>query len=421
MGPAPKYIDLAYDHANSDESALKLVATLFPDWASQKDTVQFIRFKDGITNTLLKVINKRPGYTEEQIDRDAVLLRAYGNGTQVLIDRDRECASHSLLASHNLAPPLLARFKNGLLYRFISGKVCSPADLRRSDVWRAVARRLAEWHATLPISAILDKPGEKNSSKGPFETMSKISSLPSPNIWTVMYRWSCALPDQTDSQSNRKAMIQKELEWMAEKLGDVPGIHSQQLIFAHCDLLHGNVIVQPSAAHLHHPSEHSEPSSSASSPLTAPSMASDRDVAPVKVHFIDYEYATPSPVAFDIANHFAEWGGFDCDFTVLPTRAQRRNFLSTYLQAYNSFKGREFESKELEQLMAEVDLFRGVPGFYWGIWAIIQAEISSIDFDYANYAEVRMSEYWAWKKSLTNENGQGDQVPVRERRWAQDE
>ena len=42
--------------------------------------------------------------------------------------------------------------------------------------------------------------------------------------------------------------------------------------------------------------------------------------------------------------------------------------------------------------MAQVDRFRGAPGFYWGIWALIQATISQIDFDYAGYAEIRLGE-----------------------------
>lgn len=41
-----------------------------------------------ITFQLLKAIKRRPGYTEEQIDKEAVLVRAYGNGTEVLIDRE---------------------------------------------------------------------------------------------------------------------------------------------------------------------------------------------------------------------------------------------------------------------------------------------------------------------------------------------
>lgn len=39
---------------------------------------------------LFKAINRLPGLSESDVDQDAILLRAYGRGTQVLIDRDRE-------------------------------------------------------------------------------------------------------------------------------------------------------------------------------------------------------------------------------------------------------------------------------------------------------------------------------------------
>lgn len=72
-------------------------------------------------------------------------------------------------------------------------------------------------------------------------------------------------------------------------------------------------------------------------------------------------------------------------------------------------------------MFAEVDLYRGVPGFYWGIWALIQATISQIDFDYAAYAEVRLGEYWAWREENDgSREASGKEVPLRERRWAQD-
>ena len=36
----------------------------------------------------MKAVKKHPGVSQEQLDKDAVLLRAYGNGTEVLIDRE---------------------------------------------------------------------------------------------------------------------------------------------------------------------------------------------------------------------------------------------------------------------------------------------------------------------------------------------
>lgn len=171
-------------------------------------------------------------------------------------------------------------------------------------------------------------------------------------------------------------------------------------MFAHCDLLSGNVIIQPK--------------NSATSPE-----------APEIVSFIDYEYATPSPAAFDIANHFAEWGGFDCDFNLLPTKFQRLDFIREYIRSYFSQLGQDKTSEELENesqvLFAEVDIFRGIPGFYWGIWALIQATISQIDFDYASYAEIRLGEYWAWRAESDGSRLESKQeMPLRERRWAQD-
>lgn len=107
-----RHITLTYNNADSQSSALRLILTIFPEWEHEDGQIEFIRFTDGITNTvcltipatglfslsgkgctdcvymqLLKAVKRRPGYTEEQIDQEAVLLRAYGKGTEVLIDR----------------------------------------------------------------------------------------------------------------------------------------------------------------------------------------------------------------------------------------------------------------------------------------------------------------------------------------------
>jgi ethanolamine kinase len=148
------------------------------------------------------------------------------------------------------------------------------------------------------------------------------------------------------------------------------------------------------------------------------------DAVPI-VSFIDYEYATPSPAAFDIANHFAEWGGFDCEHHLLPTRSQRRDFIREYVRSYFAHLGNDMspmdEEAEVGRLFEEVDVYRGVPGFYWGIWALIQAKISQIDFDYASYAEIRLGEYWAWREESDGSRAASKkEVALRERRWAQE-
>ncbi|MCJ1249356.1 hypothetical protein MMC30_006579 [Trapelia coarctata] len=439
-----RHIPLSYNNADSQASALRLVLTLFPDWEHTEGKVEFIRFKDGITNTLLKAVKRRPGYSEEQIDNEAILLRAYGKGTEILIDRERETTSHSLLSSHNLAPSLLARFQNGLMYRFIRGRVCQPQDLREEPVWRGVARRMGQWHAVLPVvtedvTAFMTEGGEEDhfsrTASKPMPPLTEINAItpnkPTPNIWTVMHKWVHALPTRTEQEKKRQAVLHQELIRTVAELGDRPGLGKDGLVFSHCDLLSGNVIILP-------------PTSS-STATTKPDVHS--------VSFIDYEYATPSPAAFDLANHFAEWGGFDCDFSVLPTRSVRRAFLREYLSSYLSHLSQPQSTSatstletplsstspdqvepdittEVETLFAEVDRFRGIPGLYWGIWALIQATISQIDFDYASYAEVRLGEFWAWRAASEGREvtGVGTDVlsvagtdgKVREGRWAEE-
>ena len=318
-----------------------------------------------------------------------------------------------LLASHNLAPPLLARFQNGMIYRYIPGTVCTPADLREEAVWRGVATRLGEWHASLPIMPSVPAKSVENGHVEKDITLKLVKPVPpaeqvdgvtskkvTPNVWTIMQKWISALPADTEAEKERQALLQKELTRTVSEFADLPGLGKDGLVLSHCDLLSGNVVI-----------------------VTSPSKATTNGTQMAEVNFIDYEYAVPAPAAFDLANHFAEWGGFECDYSVLPTRATRRAFLSQYLDSYRKNLASDSELNkfaELDSLCNMVDHFRGIPGLYWGIWALIQAMISQIDFDYASYADVRLEEYFAWR---ADEDGsrvkEGKEMTLRERRLAE--
>jgi len=234
-----RFIPLTYNPGESQTSALRLILTLRPEWEDGK--VEFVRFTDGITNTLLKVMNKKDGLSDEEIDAEAVLLRAYGQGTDLIIDRERETQNHELLMQHNLAPELLARFHNGMLYRFIRGSVTSPADLRKKEIWRAVAKRLAEWHAVVPCistprkslsveidgSEKFDMAAPTPSKKDPALQVAidnVAPGKPAPNVWTVMQKWIYALPTGTDAEKTRQATLQKELTRLVAEFSNRPGL-----------------------------------------------------------------------------------------------------------------------------------------------------------------------------------------------------
>ncbi|KIW67086.1 hypothetical protein PV04_06359 [Phialophora macrospora] len=397
-------IDLAFDNNSLEESARSLVYRVQPKWRDTPGEIVITKFTDGITNTLLKISKHTPGLSESEIDTDAVLLRAYGNNTEIIIDRDREARSHGLCAERGLAPPLLARFKNGLLYRFIIGQVCTPQDLVSEPVWRAVARRLGEWHARMPNAAVVEDKkevsnvvnGHKLNGKEP-DGSELASRQPAPNMWSVMQKWVHALPSNSPKQEARKQLLQKELDRSFKDLDNERGPGSSGFVFGHCDLLSANVIMLPKG------------------------RVCSAEGDSLEVSFIDYEYATPCPAAFDIANHFAEWGGYDCDYNMLPTKSVRRQFLKDYLDSFAAHSDRPLPDGMLDTLDEEVDRYRGMPGFYWGVWALIQATISQIDFDYASYAEVRLGEYSAWRAEENGSRGRNNlQMPLREWRWASD-
>jgi len=359
---------------------------------------------------LLQVSRHGPDTSQSEAESNSILMRAYGNDTDLIIDRDREATSHSLLADRGMAPPLLARFQNGLLYGFIPGKVCKAQDLTREPVWRSVAQKLGEWHARIPISGISSQPLVLNGANGhanghcvaskTHNARSKANPLasrsPIPNVWSVMQNWVNALSTNTEKERARKEMLQQELERSFEELDSEDGIGEHGFVFAHCDLLCANVIQ-----------------------LQSPDAPSAPDIQPVT--FIDYEYATPAPAVFDISNHFAEWAGYDCDYSMVPTKSVRRSFLEEYVASYSKYSNLKLDVSTVDSLYQDIDRWRGIPGLYWGIWSLIQARISEIDFDYASYAEKRLGEYFAWRSETDGTRTRdGRKMPLRERRWAEE-
>src|ERR1700743_863319 len=76
------------------------------------------------------------------------------------------------------------------------------------------------------------------------------------------------------------------------------------------------------------------------------------------------------------------------------------SFIEEYARSYRQVAPLE---STIESLLTEVDRYRGMPGFYGGVQALIQASISHIEFDWSSYAEARLAEYWAWRAETVAE------------------
>jgi ethanolamine kinase len=269
-------------------------------------------------------------------------------------------------------------------------------------VSRAIAKELGQWHGRLPLSAFSSTTSKNETQLRVQEP--KLSTLrPYPNVWTLMQRWLDGLPAGSEEDKERNQSLQKELSALCEEFTDVPGLCGKDYVFVHGDLHDANIIIRK-PSQINCTAENNEPE------------------AELKVDFIDYEYCMPAPPAFELAYHFSEWAGFDCNYDFIPTRAQRLKFLETYVTAFHQnvieCPGRDIAG-DTAYLHGQVDQFRGVPGFYWGVWALMQ--IHSTGEDYSSFYETKIKEYWDWKAEVdgTREKS-GKELSLRERRWMED-
>lgn len=133
------------------EGATEILKVIRPDW--QRDNVRFKLFTDGITNKLVGCF-KQPDESDDSKGtpepEDVVLIRVYGNKTDLLIDRRKETENIQLLHRYGYAPALYATFANGLAYEYVPGVTLTPDTCHSDAVWPLVARRMAQMHKVRP-------------------------------------------------------------------------------------------------------------------------------------------------------------------------------------------------------------------------------------------------------------------------------
>lgn len=188
------------------------------------------------------------------------LLKVYGDGTNIIIDRNsqshkspslpmfdthhpspneklgfrtksmnaEEVVFHQILARHHLAAPLLFRFASGHAYRFVEGEACSASSIADPRVWPGVAAELARWHTLLPT------PSVDIGTKSPLQQEH--------NVWATAKKWLEAVPLPTKQKEDLRLGFEYLVHRVLET--DPP---DQAPVLGHGDLLGANVIVQHDA------------------------------------------------------------------------------------------------------------------------------------------------------------------------------
>ncbi|GAB0096001.1 Ethanolamine kinase [Sergentomyia squamirostris] len=321
------------------EGARGILSHIRPLW--KPEDIEFKLFTDGITNKLV-------GCFHGEVT-DTVLIRIYGNKTDLLIDRTAETRNIKLLHSRGFAPSLYATFNNGLAYEFVPGATLTPTSVKDDQIWPLIAQRMAEMHRV-------------DCGKGVPRT---------PVLRTKFHQFLALIPEKfsNDKIHNRvkdQFLPPSKLKKEAQELCDYLEKLNNPVVFAHNDLLLGNVIYTETEQ---------------------------------RVTFIDYEYAAYNYQAFDIGNHFNEFVGIDeIDYSIYPSRDFQMKWLRVYLETFSH--PQTISQSDLNRLYVQVNKFALASHLFWTVWSLIQAEHSTIDFDFVQYAEIRYEEYLRTKNEF---------------------
>lgn len=349
--------NLTLDPNNFKLDLERLILQLRPNWCKEK--LRFKEYNGGLTNKLVGVCQ-----INDLNERNIILCRIYGGGTDKYINRDDEVNNMKLLSEHQLGPKVFCKFNNGICYEYMPGIIVDYKLLQNEQVYSKIAQLVATMHLVEPKKKLLND-----------HTMAKGDHANGENIYIFnkIHELLSYVPDNYETSLNcsdlekvskipAKALLINEVETMQDYIVKYCNLNNSKVVFSHNDLLLGNIIYNKDES---------------------------------EVYFIDYEYSALNWQSYDIANHFNEYAGVDCvDYNLYPSKEYQLKWLEYYLRKFNETS---FNDENLNRLYNEVAKFTLVSHLFWGIWSIVQARYSQNDFDFVNYASVRLGEYFKCK------------------------
>ncbi|KAL7632678.1 UNVERIFIED_CONTAM: hypothetical protein RMT77_017003 [Armadillidium vulgare] len=317
--------------------AIEILKHIKPDW--NEDKLNFKIYTEGISNKLI-------GIWYENFN-DQVLVRIYGEKTELFIDRNAEKNNIKLLHDKKCGPELFAVFKNGLSYSFVPGTPLDAKSVLNEEIWTAVAKHMTELHK---IEVKMSEP------------------LLFPKIRTFID----LLPSEFDEEKNRRiaphGLSKLYFENEVNELEPILTSLGCPLAFCHNDILLSNIIWNREEK---------------------------------SVNFIDFEYAASNYQAYDIANHFNELPGVDIDLdydNLFPSVEFQRIWIRKYLSYFKKISLTDIPEDEIEKWRKWVCKFTLASHLLWGAWSLLQSCHSTIDFDFTAYSLTRILEYRKRKK-----------------------
>lgn len=343
------------------EPFIQMLQSIRSHWADVK-CIRVRAFTEGITNRLVSFdYMSNSGDNDGHNDTDRLLVRIYGQNTEKFIDRQAEIKNLAHLHRCGLCSPVFAQFRNGLCYGFTPGQTIDNHMLTtNNELTEAIAVQMARMHV---IATSCDQDATKQRTASLSNMINKyLSLLEDDSLNTIRAIKNSSIFDSLPD----KRTLQIEVDQLCNHLNEC----QLPIVFCHNDLLMKNIIY---------------------------------DSISKSVSFIDFEYGDYNYQAFDIANHFCEYQGMDpIRIDLIPDFEYQRIWLNKYLSAFKKFSNETAGRRNKEMMVTEseiLQLYRQVckcqlaSNLMWGIWALVQAQYSTIDFGFAYYGTFRVQQY----------------------------
>ncbi|KAF8481903.1 kinase-like protein, partial [Russula ochroleuca] len=315
-----------------------------------------------------------------------LLLRVYGPSSDTLIPRLRELqVLHVLSSRSKIGPRIYGTFTNGRLEEYFDSVTLTATDIREPQISGYIGARMAELHG-VDVKTI---EGQSHGSNVEIGVRKNVHS------WLPHARDVLALPGVTPAIRKELDLDKFQMKWGSYMRWLKTAHVDAHPVLCHNDAQYGNIL-RLNSVEEGKPGHH-------------------------QIIVVDFEYASPNPAAFDIANHFHEWTAnyhgptpHLLDPTLYPTRAEQRTFLAAYLENRITPVDAPFDSpapvfselsptareRELIALENAVRVWSPSSHAMWAMWGLVQARedvlghVVNPDFDYVGYARCRMAAFY---------------------------
>nr|XP_011415406.2 choline/ethanolamine kinase [Crassostrea gigas] len=333
-----------------------------------KEDLEIKPISGGLTNKLY-LCSLPDGTEREESEPSRVLMRVYGEIAQRSDYMLRNSVIFALFSEKKKGPKLYGMYPEGRIEEFIPSRSLNRKELHDEKISQTIAQKLAYFHT-------LEMPLPKQPNflrKQMNEWMDEVERI---------LQKSSSVEFGPFIRKLQTYQLRKELS----ELLSIMEMCSSPVLFSHNDLQEGNILLKEEKS----------------------------DDLCERLTIIDWEYCSYNYRGFDLGNHFCEWS---CDYSCeaypfysyhpedYPSKQTQKAFFQHYLEEQNKYLPNPVKVNDelLQHLYKEANTFAMTSHFFWGLWSVVQTEISDIEFGYLEYAITRFDGYFAKKESNKRE------------------